>query len=83
MLFPKLGERGDRDIKGIISIMLMYAIQVVLLRYTTRLLKGLDGRSRLFVDIIGEGGKALLFGAVEEATFLEEERQIFLATDLS
>ena len=73
MLFPKFGESWYWDIKGIISVMLVYAIQIVLLRYAPRLLKGLDDRSRLFVDVIGEGGKALLFGAVQKATFLEKE----------
>ena len=82
MLFPKFREGGDRNIKGVVSIMLMYAIQVALLRYALRLLEGLDGRSGLVIDVIGEGGKALLFGAVEKATFLEEERQVFSATDL-
>jgi hypothetical protein len=46
------------------------------------LLEGTDQGLRVDIDVEGESGEGLGAGVIEEATLLEEERGVGLATDL-
>ena len=82
MLLPQFGECRDRYVECVLSVMLFYAVDVGLRKETLGLLECAEVRPRLLVDVVGQGGKDILFLIVEKAAFLEQERRIFLTTDL-
>jgi hypothetical protein len=82
VLLEELGEGGYRNIKSILAIVLLNSRQLGLGLDTLRSLEVADRRLGLDIDIVLEGRERLGSGVIEEASLLEEERSVELATSL-
>ncbi|GJC78632.1 hypothetical protein ColLi_01470 [Colletotrichum liriopes] len=82
VLLEELGEGGNRDIEGVGAVVLLDPLQLVLGCNALGLLVASDLGLRLGIDVVGEGSEGLVLGVVDEASLLEMERGVDLATDL-
>ncbi|GKT85998.1 hypothetical protein Ct61P_03848 [Colletotrichum tofieldiae] len=82
VLLEELGEGGNRDIEGVGAVVLLDPLQLVLGCNALGLLVASDLGLRLGIDVVGEGSEGLVLGVVDEASLLEMERSVDLATDL-
>ena len=74
MLLEELGERRNRDVEGIGTVVLLQFLDLRSIGKALGLLKGVDSRLWLGVDSVAQGRECLLIGVIQETTFLEEKR---------
>ncbi|KAI6750013.1 hypothetical protein HG531_007278 [Fusarium graminearum] len=83
VLLEQFGKGGNGDIEGVGAIVLLNARQLGLGLVTLRGLEVTDGRLGLGINIVLESVECLGIGIVKEASLLEKERGVELATSLS
>ena len=83
MLHEELGESGHGNVEGVGAIVLLEAVQLGSAGDAAGLLEGIERGFRVGIDVVGQDTKGLGFGVVDEASLLEEEGEVVLATDLS
>ena len=79
MFLPKLNESWNRDIKLVIAIVLLNAVNLVLGDQPPAFLEVFDGRFGFSVENVGQGRKGLTVLVVKETALLEQKRKGLLS----
>lgn len=82
MLFKKLGERGYRDIEGVVAIVMVKVVDLLLGGEALSLLEGGE-RQALVVDGVYKWREASGRVVVDIATLLEQKRDLLFVAGLS
>jgi hypothetical protein len=82
VFLEEFGEGWNRNVKGVVTIVLMYSRKLGSRGYASGLLKVSEKRFGLRIDSVGQRLEGICFRIVEESALLEEEGCVFLATSL-